>query len=1036
MDERRGDECRRSASDRMVDGDTRHLHRGEVLWTGGYTGREPSWVFSGGWVPGGKGEAHRNRNGGNLEVDDREPFECHESSSMLVNMHGNSRRAQSTPCKKSEIAAGWGSPVGGQLEIGRGRASTFESSTRRGCRIQGSREEKKREGFQRQEKTEKRRQERQGQSEKEEGKEGEDYLLSSKGRSRSRSHGGRGAWHFELEQQPQGKEVQGERKEGPAGHLLMHGIGPPEEDKSQGAQKDSEENQKESKVVDEFLRGEYIRYIQHQGGRDLRGVSPRQKDCSGGTGGFGLESTRRYERAASEQTGGTLRRIAGWSDTFVPPLLPTGAGPQGDWRSSSRSSQSSVFARFDPERPGGPCGGCWLPEVEGFRTGCERPQLVNHSETRASAAGARATSLAPGDERSSKRAMGRMASSESCASKLGFLDKVRQGRSTKRRWSPKGKNQGEVQREGEVDQGRRKGREEMRSRDEEESALREAYGAVAEEKGSEKGDGISLVAVEGSLKKSCGSEIACRNAACTESEMQPSSIGAVLDRVRHHTALSEKELENFEGRSFGECVPGLVLGLSDLHDEFCKTLPTGDEIFPLPLDTPWTLPEVQETPIDVQRILLGLICGLNSLNGQGIRWEGTLSATRKRILLNLLDEAKRFQDFGHQIELGVSCWADFLKVRSIDYKGDEVQVAQYTTWANLAPALPDEIGTVKLEDVMEDGSKHYALHFEDFLVPSDAQEYTRPPRVMIADEDWLEVCQGLLSKGVCGLLRASEVFHVNKKPLLNGLFGVSKNDQANGIEIHRLIMNLIPLNKLCRSFEGDVGTLPAWPSMAPLCLQPTEDLLISSEDVKCFFYIFETPVTWRPYMAFNKIVPPELCGDSAEPMYLCAKVLPMGFRNSVSLAQHIHRWIVAQSMRDQSGTTTGLGGHAEHRRDRPFTSANPSYRIYLDNYDELEKVDTSLAKIIAGTPSVHTLALRDTYRDLNIPRHPKKSVAREFVAEVQGALVDGKQGTARPKPDKIAKYVGLAWELIKEGQASQKQLQVRSCWGFGVYDHV
>ena len=680
--------------------------------------------------------------------------------------------------------------------------------------------------------------------------------------------------------------------------------------------------------------------------------------------------------------------------------------------------------RGDLRRAGSPSGGCWIPTFESVGVGGKRAQLGHHSKVGACPPGTGATGITPGNQCSSKGANGRLESSEPSTPVMGFLSKVRKRRAEKRRVSAERESQRERQRKGEEQQGGGEDREEVRRRDDEETASRKILSALEEKSGKEMGEKISSVAVCEELSGLDGSEVALRRAACKEPEMQQPAIGAVVDCVRHRTALREKELGSLEGLCFGECVLWLVLGLSDHHDELCKTLPTGDEVFPLPLDTPWTLSEVQVAPLNVQRILFGLICGLNSLNGQGIRWEGPLSETRKRILLNLLGEARKFDEFDRCVRFGETSWTKFLKVRSIDYKGDEVQVAQYTSWSNLAPALPDEIGTVRLEDVMEGGARHYALNFEEFLVPEDAQEYTRPPRVMIADEDWREVCQGLLDKGVCGLLAASKVYQVKGKALLNGLFGVSKNDAVNGIEIHRLIMNLIPLNRLCRSFEGDVGTLPAWPSMAPLCLQPTEDLLVSSEDVKCFFYIFATPEAWQPFMAFNKVVPPELCEGASEPMYLCAKVLPMGFRNSVSLAQHIHRWVVSQSMRNEAGELTGMGGHAEHRRHRPFTGCNPSYRIYLDNYDELEKVDKSFAKMIAGTPSVHTLALRDTYRGLNIPRHPKKAVEREFVAEVQGALVDGRTGTARPKPDKVAKYVGLAWELIKSGRATQKQLQV------------
>ena len=80
-----------------------------------------------------------------------------------------------------------------------------------------------------------------------------------------------------------------------------------------------------------------------------------------------------------------------------------------------------------------------------------------------------------------------------------------------------------------------------------------------------------------------------------------------------------------------------------------------------------------------------------------------------------------------------------------------------------------------------------------------------------------------------------------------------------------------------------------------------------------------------------------------------------------------------------------------------FQSADHLYRVYLDNYDELRKVDRRLAETLAGTPSAWTLAVRQTYEDLGLPRHPKKAVTQEVKAEVQGAWLDGEAGTAAPK---------------------------------------
>ena len=70
----------------------------------------------------------------------------------------------------------------------------------------------------------------------------------------------------------------------------------------------------------------------------------------------------------------------------------------------------------------------------------------------------------------------------------------------------------------------------------------------------------------------------------------------------------------------------------------------------------------------------------------------------------------------------------------------------------------------------------------------------------------------------------------------------------------------------------------------------------------------------------------------------------------------------------------GWGAQREMRRDRPATVSKEIFRIYLDNWDELRKVDRDLAADVEGKPSAHQLALRAQYEELQLPRHPKKSV--------------------------------------------------------------
>eukprot|EP00438_Fugacium_kawagutii_P035720 Skav230250 [mRNA] locus=scaffold1520:20627:24494:+ [translate_table: standard] len=340
-----------------------------------------------------------------------------------------------------------------------------------------------------------------------------------------------------------------------------------------------------------------------------------------------------------------------------------------------------------------------------------------------------------------------------------------------------------------------------------------------------------------------------------------------------------------------------------------------------------------------------------------------------------------------------------MKTKSIDYKGDEVKVARWFEWGNIAPAFPAEIGRVPLADVCERGCREYVLHFDDYLKPKDQWIAFKPPRVMVPDGAWGQVCQGLVEHGVCTFLREEDVFLTPSGPLLNGLFGVSKEEWTpDGTEIFRLIMNLIPLNGLCRGLSGDVDTLPAWSSMNPFFLQPTECLLVSSEDIRCFFYTMSVPPNWVKYLAFNKPVPQEVVPTSmkGETVYLASVVLPMGFLNSVSLAQHVHRTLVSRSsLHDEFGECNPP--QEEIRKDRPLPSSTDTWRVYLDNYDLLEKVKATSMIAAEGTCPPAVLALRHEYEQWGIPRNIKKAVERSTRCELQGATVDGQLGLAFPR---------------------------------------
>ena len=114
----------------------------------------------------------------------------------------------------------------------------------------------------------------------------------------------------------------------------------------------------------------------------------------------------------------------------------------------------------------------------------------------------------------------------------------------------------------------------------------------------------------------------------------------------------------------------------------------------------------------------------------------------------------------------------------------------------------------------------------------------------------------------------------------------------------------------------------------------------------------------------------------------------------------------------------------ELRKDRPFTVSSSSWRVYLDNYDLLEKVEATGMVELEGTTPVGILALRSEYLHWQVPRNAKKGVVRSAHCELQGATVDGVRGLAFPKESKLSKYYSLALKLLHQPVVSQRQLQV------------
>ena len=449
--------------------------------------------------------------------------------------------------------------------------------------------------------------------------------------------------------------------------------------------------------------------------------------------------------------------------------------------------------------------------------------------------------------------------------------------------------------------------------------------------------------------------------------------------------------------------------------EDCDGFTKSNDIFPLPTSQHW--PTAQRSTI----------CALNDLAGFSPEAVDSLAPDAPQVVQKNL--GRLIERFGiWETPCPEVSFKQLFTTKTVDYSGEEVKVAQRLRWSSVHPSLPDGVGQLPLEDFCRGGTLHYILNFTDYLVPEDALKVPKAPSVMVESNSWGDLCTGLVEKNICEVWPIEHLFHYGGEPLLNGLFAVGKGEFENGQEVQRLIMNLTPVNAMCQSLSGDVGTLPGLSGFSGFLLEEGQVALLSSEDIRCFFYLFSIPTSWKKFMGFNRVVPENLVPSryKGRKCVLVSRVLPMGFLNSVSIAQHIHRNIVRWSA---GSVDPPIGGEGEMRKDKGSSSAASLYRVYLDNFDQIERFDATTASLVKGTPSDQILKLRQDYLALGLPRHPKKAVERQHKAEIQGALFDGLLGFAMPKVAKVWQYALLAAELLRVQRASLKEFQV-VCGGF------
>ena len=338
---------------------------------------------------------------------------------------------------------------------------------------------------------------------------------------------------------------------------------------------------------------------------------------------------------------------------------------------------------------------------------------------------------------------------------------------------------------------------------------------------------------------------------------------AVRDRI---TFFLESQSEGCKLVDLGPVVNDVLFILEGFDQ--CKPRSTAGKkaLFPLPA------PEFSGATGPGLDFLRALLRGLNSMHG--VSGFAKITDTSRRVVKRMKEVVEGSEILAEKLP-NIS-FNQFFRSKGVDYHGEEVHVAKRVVWESILPSLPDQVGTLDIRDFCEAGVLYYVTHFEEFLLPEEDQTVGKTPSVMVDNqEEWEKVAIGLVEKGLCQVLPIQEVHSVKNKPVLNGMFSVSKQEFQGNIEICRLIMNLKPANLNCRPLEGDTGTLPAVSQMGGVYLADDEVLAASSEDIRCFFYLFKVPPSWVRFLSFSReapecLIPPGKEGHSSLSISNCS----------------------------------------------------------------------------------------------------------------------------------------------------------------------
>ena len=332
---------------------------------------------------------------------------------------------------------------------------------------------------------------------------------------------------------------------------------------------------------------------------------------------------------------------------------------------------------------------------------------------------------------------------------------------------------------------------------------------------------------------------------------------------------------------------------------------------------------------------------------------------------------------------------------------------------------------------------NYFNNPEEALIEVLPNEAPRAGPVMAAPSEAVLIAKNLLDRGLVRILFENELVVVGGRPLLNGLFGVSKGKPIPGNEhltVLGLIMNLAAPNSVMQDLRGDIGAFPYFGQWKAIILNDDENLLWSYEDMVGCFHLVRLPDSWSRCFAFNFAFKASDLGlEGEQNVYIGSRVMPMGWRNSMGIVQYLHRRLLTRA----TGAPQALPREREVRKDKAFpvlNSSSPDLSAFwlacCDDFDlpGLVREVPEFLDQFKGLHESHELA-RDLYRTGRVLTSVEKAGMRKTKVIRLCALIDGIAGRISPSGERFGMLIGLIGYVLSRPRVSKHMLQVvRGHW--------